>query len=229
MAALRRRCERTVSQISAWIDGDLSPRRARRVADHVAGCAECGRVARDLRRLRDLHRELPDHEPPAALLQQVLTTVAAEGRAARSARTWLWPAVVAAAVTVIVGALLVVPRGEVPAPRPQRTRGHALADAQLLASAQAELGRATRHYHETVLRLRRLAAEEARGWRPGRRESYQRRLRLLDELVTRCRAATRLGRVEPRAHEALVGAYRQQISYLQGVILDILPAGRDAR
>lgn len=42
-------CRLTRSLLSEWIDGDVAPRMARFVAEHLGGCPPCRRLAASLR------------------------------------------------------------------------------------------------------------------------------------------------------------------------------------
>jgi anti-sigma factor RsiW len=43
-------CGDRLDDVFAWLDGELTPARARVVEKHVAGCESCGGLAEDLRR-----------------------------------------------------------------------------------------------------------------------------------------------------------------------------------
>src|SRR5919202_1120065 len=51
-------------ELSAYLDGELSPGARRAVDDHLAACAECRAELEGLSRTRDLLRALPSVAPP---------------------------------------------------------------------------------------------------------------------------------------------------------------------
>jgi anti-sigma factor RsiW len=62
-----RPCDDRLEQLFGWIDGDLTPARARVVAAHVASCPECGGLAEDLRRAIAACRLAGDCRIPATV------------------------------------------------------------------------------------------------------------------------------------------------------------------
>ena len=64
-------CQRVLSLLSAYMDGEADPADSRIVEEHLAGCAEC---SREFALLRDTARMLAttsEVEPPAGLLEQI--------------------------------------------------------------------------------------------------------------------------------------------------------------
>jgi anti-sigma factor RsiW len=101
-------CVRTRPHLIAWIDGALSPRRARRVGRHVETCVQC---AGEARVMRDSIRQ------QAAALHALMTAgpvevdelwrrlrgrVVAETAPARVETGWLWRPALAFAVALLV-------------------------------------------------------------------------------------------------------------------------------
>jgi hypothetical protein len=73
------------------------------VAAHAAGCDDCRRRQRDLERVRDGLRTLPELEPPAGLWSAV-----AAGETASPAPRHHWPLVVGAAAGFVLGMALIL-------------------------------------------------------------------------------------------------------------------------
>jgi anti-sigma factor RsiW len=102
----------TSESLSAYIDGELTPDRAREVAEHLTTCAQCSTEYETLlATVAALRANLERYEAPDVLRARVRTaiagtpSVAAEGRehpksAASGRRGWGWRAGIAAALLV---------------------------------------------------------------------------------------------------------------------------------
>lgn len=64
-------CQRILSLLSVYMDGEANPADSRMVEEHVAGCAECARELALLRNTARLLATIPDVETPAGLLEQL--------------------------------------------------------------------------------------------------------------------------------------------------------------
>lgn len=123
-------CWRSRKQLSAYIDGELRPARARALARHLAECAGCAARERELRRVWDGLGALAEAEVAAGDLWSAI-----ERRLARESRVpapqvrhrWLVPAAVAASAMLgVAGGTLFAMRF---APRAaEETRGVATDD-----------------------------------------------------------------------------------------------------
>jgi anti-sigma factor RsiW len=104
-------CVRFAADLSAWIDRELSAPRAAAVAEHVAGCADCGAQVDALRRADGELRAIPLRElKPGAyaeLRQRTLRGARAEARKAPAWRVrWLGGAAGASAAAAAAGVAL---------------------------------------------------------------------------------------------------------------------------
>jgi len=108
------RCHRMQEQLTAWIDGELSPRRAERVRTHLATCPCCAVEAESLRAAvawqRDALTRVVAVEPFNATplrvqVQRMLADVDALP-VEREWRWWLTPAVLASAAVAVGFSLL---------------------------------------------------------------------------------------------------------------------------
>jgi anti-sigma factor RsiW len=118
-------CWRSRSRLSAWIDGELPPARARALVRHLEGCADCAARERELRGAWDEVGALPDPEAGAGDLWPGI-----ERRLAHDSRPpvleqrhrWLVPAAVAAcAMLGVVGGTLFALRFAPRTPRAAET------------------------------------------------------------------------------------------------------------
>jgi anti-sigma factor RsiW len=58
--------------LSAYLDGELTPRGVEDVRAHLEGCAECRRELQSLSEVRMLVRDLPPVDPPFDLFERML-------------------------------------------------------------------------------------------------------------------------------------------------------------
>lgn len=61
--------------LSGYLDGDLGPDQLREVEDHLAGCASCTALFRDLQEVQERARSLPDRFPDRDLWPQIVRSI----------------------------------------------------------------------------------------------------------------------------------------------------------
>lgn len=107
-------CE-NVREVNRYHDGELSADEARRLADHVRGCASCREELASLRALSRLLSAAAPAEPPEALCDRLCRNVQPH-RDRVILRTARALTAAAAAVLVACGAALWLRAGDRPAP-----------------------------------------------------------------------------------------------------------------
>ena len=65
------RCQRVLSLLSAYMDGEASPADSRMLEKHLAGCASCSRELALLQVTARMLATAPEVEPPESLLEQI--------------------------------------------------------------------------------------------------------------------------------------------------------------
>lgn len=152
-------CAGVHRQLSEWIDGDLEPRLARRLEEHLSSCVSCRERASELRLVGSLVARLPRLEAPEAFAPRVLDRVDLELSTRRpalavlfrrfsAARPFILPSLVPAAlvlVTMLAGILALDP-GPLPEVHPATaawwtTPASGTEDNPLLPSAWVDLPR----------------------------------------------------------------------------------------
>lgn len=116
-------CQRVVSMLSAYIDGEVHGQDANLVKQHLEQCASCAQELKVLQRTTEVLRAVPEVEPPASLMEQIeAATVKRVGLLARLQRAFdympgytRWAAGTVAAAAVLMG-ILVSQTGDVRAP-----------------------------------------------------------------------------------------------------------------
>jgi hypothetical protein len=81
-------CEKFRTDLTAYLDGDLTDERGSAVRGHLRGCEDCRRAATDEAALRDGLRALPPLDPPASLWEGVQRRLAAEEVADAERPAW---------------------------------------------------------------------------------------------------------------------------------------------
>lgn len=99
--------EEYIELISAAVDGTLSETEAARLQSHLAQCADCRSLLRDMQDLHAALRSLPAPEPPADLTDRILANLAADNVTAfpaKRAAPWRrWAASAAVVALVLAG------------------------------------------------------------------------------------------------------------------------------
>src|SRR5438105_10022211 len=70
-----------VEQLSAYLEGDMNPRAADSVREHLAGCGDCARACAELRAIVASARSLDRPEPPPTLWPAIEGALAADDEA----------------------------------------------------------------------------------------------------------------------------------------------------
>jgi len=104
-------------QLSAYLDGTLTPEEAAAVASHLAECAECRGTLDDLQAVRNLLRVVPDRAPHPSLLPRTLARVGAAPHR-KAAPRWM-----IAAAGAAVGLALLLQVRLLPTPHTDRAAG----------------------------------------------------------------------------------------------------------
>jgi anti-sigma factor RsiW len=90
------------ADLSAYVDGALTPEEATRIAAHLATCPACRAVAEDLRAVRSLVRSVPEPEPDPGALARTLRHVEDSRIHRRSGWGAVWVAAAAAGLALLL-------------------------------------------------------------------------------------------------------------------------------
>jgi tetratricopeptide (TPR) repeat protein len=222
-------------ELSAHLDGDLAPARARLVAAHVEGCAACRDELAALGALRSALGAAPAPTPPpveegwAALSAAVAAE--AKARARRRARfDWarrlftvrlgplrLGPVLAAGAVALVV---VVALRMRHPTAVPS--------DDAIIAQAEDEFRLAEAHYQRALERLTTITERSRPTWSEQRRRAFDSARAELEAAVESCRKVARANPADGAAQELLFAAYRKQIAFVEDALFaDEVGAARE--
>lgn len=152
-SADRLSCEQARDRMDAWIDGDLDAGAAEEVRRHVAVCSACQADRVRAEQLRSGLRSLPDFDLPPHVFEAVM--LASRRRSVVAVFAGWWARLLARPVPVVVAfagvvvlAVVLTPRPEMPPPRPARAEVEAVTSETRLAFAY--LGEAARRAEAQV-------------------------------------------------------------------------------
>lgn len=84
------KCEWTMQDLSAYLDGELDSQRAQRLREHLAVCSECRRQAGALKQTASLVRAVPEVAPPSDLRARAARLMASAPVAATCDEALMW-------------------------------------------------------------------------------------------------------------------------------------------
>lgn len=202
-------CPAWEEQLSALLDGDLSPEERQSVESHLEQCAGCRRGLEELEAMCSSLRGLGPLEPPPELFESVASAV---GRRRRRIALGATAGLAAAGLVALVVSLS-MSRPPAPSVAPR-----VVAPMTLRDRAQSELNKAENHYRVAIGMLRKLADADKSLWPTERRRAYEADIRMLDRSLEETRRLARRAPTDPALQELLFASYRTQIDYLRDVL-----------
>lgn len=108
---MSRVCERIQSELSPFLDGELSQERSSQVADHLAGCVECKGQGEVLQSARKALRTIADAPAVPDQWAQIRSRLETKSRwsFAAPSRVWRWSPAAASILVVAIAATLFWP------------------------------------------------------------------------------------------------------------------------
>ncbi len=219
-------CSSIVPLLSAYLDAELAPPSRRVVEAHVAACASCAGVVRDLGRVRDAAATLGPMTPPAGVWKRTRQAIGATNVAPTDTpvpRRWQWIGA-AAVVFAVVTAWLMIPRPARPAPDSRDTaafRGNAAAaDAVELTVVTSD--RTARPYASALLELER--ADMADSATAGMAAMLRAQFETADRAIAASQAALDVDPESDAARRQLVAAIarKRDVMHATGQLLQAL-------
>ena len=121
-------CREIRQQLSAYLDGELSPEESRSVRAHVASCPACRAELESLRRTIEAVKDLPPVAAPHDLKQRILETVnAADSPSVTHAGTRHWRRLWPTAAAILLGVFFTWHYGIARRPHTRSSRGRPVA------------------------------------------------------------------------------------------------------
>jgi hypothetical protein len=215
-------CDRLALLIDDLIDGTLGASERAELDAHLARCAECRALARDLDELHRVSRELPVRSPRATAWDRIAERLDAEGRAPGHVvgRPWTSARVllpIAAALVVAVGASVAYLGWPAAAPSGSSAAVHATGD-DLVKSVDQELRLAESHYENAIAGLEKIASDGEGALTPDVAATLQKNLGIIDQAITESRQALADQPDSSLARTSLFEAFRKKVSLLEDTI-----------
>jgi anti-sigma factor RsiW len=194
-------------RLSAFVDSDLDAGEQPAIAAHVAGCASCAGIVRDLDALRRAAGSLGGIDPPARVLATLTTRVA--DRSGR--QQWLQ---LAAAVAVVAAGVYGVVRFDRHAATLAPPPGNAVASHTVEASGENWRTVVT-HYERAIAELEGVTKREAHQLDPVMAAALQTNLKQVDEAIDQSRAALATDPDSEPARDSLSDSLRRKVTVLE--------------
>jgi anti-sigma factor RsiW len=233
-------CHDISPRLSEYVDGTLADGERAAIAAHLATCAACAGLARDLGRLRDTARQLGPVAPPAHLALEIAGRIRLEATSAtgpgaadggsppaepvarpadRRHAAWQWLGLAAALLLVTAGAYYLSGRGTPPpAPSTTTAAGNPGAAASVETIAQ-ELDQAAAIYEKAIGQLETLTKNGTSGLDPTLAMTMQKNVTVLDGAISQSRAALKDNPENEAARDSLFEALRRKVSILQDTVV----------
>jgi Putative zinc-finger len=217
-------CEEIQPRLSAFVDGDLPSGERAEVASHVASCAACAGLVRDLEHMRAAARQLGPLQPPDHIWLEVAGQIRLGERPAptvaaprRRGPAWQWVGLAAALILVTLGAYVVVRFEQVP----PAASGVPAATEQAAGSVDAvaqELTLAMQHYDKAIAGLEALARNDSGTLDPAVAATLQKNLQVVDQAIAQSRAALTADPTSEPARDSLMEALRRKVTVLEATV-----------
>jgi hypothetical protein len=197
-------CGTPTEKLSELLDGDLSGREAATLRAHAEACAGCTAALAELSSLKEALAAERDNPPEPASdgWAELAAKLGPTGPAPKSRWRWIWAptAALACALAILAVRSALKPKGP--------------SDDQLIAQAETEFRRADAQYRDAIDKLRAVVRKSAR---PGAIVEAQAKL---EAAVEDCRRVARERPSDVEAEQLLFAAYRKQIDFYEGQLLE---------
>lgn len=213
-------CREIEPKLSELADGTLAPDARAAVEAHLAGCAHCRGVLRDLERLRRAAESLGPMTPPEHVWMEIAGQIhPAAGRGeskphATDQRAALrqWIGLAATLVLVTLGAyFLTIMRA------PATDAGNAKATPTVQALTE-ELTKATEHYENAISQLEKLTKDGNASIDPSLAATLQKNIATIDGAIADSRTALGQDPTNAPARESLFEALKNKVGVLQATL-----------
>jgi hypothetical protein len=222
------RCHQAQKLISEYVDGALDERRAARLEEHLAKCAECREMLKDFQEIVRRARSQKTVVPPDRVWQRISGALEgprageAAGRRDRTVaapvRGWFWArhpwvSAAAAALVIAVGGFVLLRPGRTGAPLGPEAR-----DQYTLA----KLDEAKGFYRQAIQSLNEAVAAQKGTLDPQVAAVFAQNLAKVDASIEACQAAVRRDPHNLDNQGFLLAAYKDKM----GILTDLVAVKR---
>jgi Putative zinc-finger len=220
-------CKDYSEAIAEFIDGGLDLARQRELERHVEGCPACRAVVADLKSIQAAAFTLDRRELPPHILPSLKLRLAQEPLPASRGRLLAFPASRAAMVAWIAAAaalIAITTAGLWSVMKPAARQGTEQAQtgpadpSDAVASVQAELQAATKHYENAIKQLEQIAKNDNDALDPQVAAVFQKGMQEIDQAIDEKRAALLEQPTNADVQEGLFDAMRSKVALLQQTV-----------
>jgi hypothetical protein len=217
------KCSKIENQLSAYLDGDLTPEQTAEVQAHLDLCSRCQEVLAELTLVTSASKDLATAHLKTDLWpdiqRRVVTPVApAAARRPRPSILGGWrPRIAWAAALASVLLAVFVLRNDFRSPAPEgpvTPRG-----VQVTPDRGTDIELARQHYERSAEALQNIVIHRSRDLDLDRVLLYRDKLDQLEDVISECSLALEKNKYDVRAQQALFNAYDQKISTLREMAL----------
>jgi hypothetical protein len=193
-----------VRKLSAFADGDLAPKKAARLREHLERCTACRQALAEIETLKGALADEAAHppEPPAHGFADVMRRL--ETTPQLPWRRWFAATAMATAMALVAGAALY-----------RHRHASSVSDDQLIAEAEQAFRAADAQYREAIGKLRTVTARARTDWPAGRQKEYDDAALALEQATQKCLNVARTRPADSDAEALLFAAYQKQIRFMQ--------------
>jgi len=221
-------CERYLNSIHEAVDGTLGSIRRTELEMHLADCADCRALLKDLERIHDAAAALPSLDPPDRVWLQIAGRLRQEGRihdaapAPSSHRPYVWLGLAAALVLAAAGSLLLISRQPAAPPAqvaatPPPPAGNT-APRKSVESVVSEVESAQQGFENAIAELEKVKKANQSALDPGTSAVVDKNLEIINQAIAENRAAVKAEPASVAARTTLFEALRQKVSLLEDTI-----------
>ena len=223
------RCQDIQPQLSSYLDRSLDPEARAIVAAHLAECAACSGVLRDLDHLQAAARSLGPITPPDHVWLEVAgqirltpktTTPVVVASPARRQAFWQWAGIAAALVIVTLVAFFMTRKPQAPEIAQVVTPGNPTG-APSVELIEQELREAESHYDKAISQLEAIVKSDDPNnpaLTPAVAAVLQKNLPVMDQAISESRAALTGDPGNQAARDSLFDMLKRKVSVLQDTV-----------
>jgi hypothetical protein len=218
-------CRDYSEAIAEFVDGGLDPARQRELERHVEGCPACRSLVADLKSIQAAAFTLDRRELPPHLLPALKVRLAHEPLPSARGRLLAFPQSRAAMVAwmAAAAALLVMTTAGLwsviqPGGRQESEQAETVSSDPSVASVQAELQAATKHYENAIQQLEQIAKTDNDALDPQVAAVFQKGMQEIDQAIDEKRAALLEQPTNADVQEGLFDAMRSKVALLQQTV-----------
>lgn len=216
------KCSKAKKLISDHIDGDLDPRKASSIKNHLEACPDCQKLLKDFQKISDRAKNLEKKSPSGQVWFRIQTRLREEKQKevvpawGGRARALLLPAKLRYAVSaaflllVVVSTVIITLRIE--------NRARIVSGPNGEKYALAKLEEAEHHYQLAIKALWEAVQAQKESFDPKVAEIFRANLEVIDASIADCRKAMESDPDDLESRYYLLAMYKKKADFLDNII-----------